>query len=261
MTGTTLRIVLAASLWAISSPALAQRAQGEPGCLALTQPDRLQGLTPEGDLILASGRLAKLSGIRLPDEPPHRDMALSWLRARIDRSLRVEASSGTPDRWNRVSVRIRPSEEPAAPDWSRTLVEAGLAIVDPGIDEVFCQPELLPLEAFARERRLGVWADDRYKPLDVSQPERLRDRAGQFRAGRRSHQKHRRAHATHLFELRGALGRRLHDHHSSEDLETDVGSRHGRRGAQGTADQGPRHFAALARDGFLHCHTGNDRAS
>ncbi len=180
MTGTTLRIVLAASLWAISSPALAQRAQGEPGCLALTQPDRLQGLTPEGDLILASGRLAKLSGIRLPDEPPHRDMALSWLRTRIDRSLRVEASSGTPDRWNRVSVRIRPSEEPAAPDWSRTLVEAGLAIVDPGIDEVFCQPELLPLEAFARERRLGVWADDRYKPLDVSQPERLRDRAGRF---------------------------------------------------------------------------------
>ena len=180
MTGTTLRIVLAASLWAISSPALAQRAQGEPGCLALTQPDRLQGLTPEGDLILASGRLAKLSGIRLPDEPPHRDMALSWLRARIDRSIRVEASSGTPDRWNRVSVRIRPSEEPAAPDWSRALVEAGLAIVDPGLDEVFCQPELLPLEAFARERRLGVWADDRYKPLDVSQPERLRDRAGRF---------------------------------------------------------------------------------
>ena len=62
----------------------------------------------------------------------------------IDRSIRVEASSGTPDRWNRVSVRIRPSEEPAAPDWSRTLVEAGLAIVDPGLDEVFCQPELLP---------------------------------------------------------------------------------------------------------------------
>src|SRR5215218_6453400 len=67
--------------------------------------------------------------------------------------------------------------------------------------------------------------------------------------------------ATYLFELRGALGRRLHDHHSPEDLETDVGPRHGRRGAQGPADQSPRHFAALARDSLLHCYTGHDRAS
>ena len=61
-------------------------------------------------------------------------------------------------------MRIQPSEEPAAPNWSRALVEAGLAIVDPGANQVFCQPELLPLEATARERRLGVWADARYNP-------------------------------------------------------------------------------------------------
>ena len=55
-----------------------------------------------------------------------------------------------------------------------------LAITDAGLDEPFCQPELLALESTARERRLGLWADDRYKPMDVDQPERLRDRIGSF---------------------------------------------------------------------------------
>ena len=73
-----------------------------------------------------------------------------------------------------------PSTEDAPLDWSHGLVEAGLAIVDARLDEAFCQPELLALEATARERRLGVWADDRYKPIDVNQPERLRDRIGSF---------------------------------------------------------------------------------
>jgi hypothetical protein len=60
------------------------------------------------------------------------------------------------------------------------LVEAGLALVDAGLDTVFCQPELLVLQATARERRLGVWADDRYKPLDANHSERLRERIGSF---------------------------------------------------------------------------------
>ena len=106
-------------------------------------------------------------------------MALSWLRARIDRSLLVEASSGTPDRWNRVSVRIRLSEEPAAPDWSRTWSKPA-SPSSTRASTGFLPAGIAALEAFARERRLGVWADDRYKPLDVSQPERLRDRVGRF---------------------------------------------------------------------------------
>jgi hypothetical protein len=178
MTGARLSIVLAVGLWAIAPSAVAQPMQRDPGCSTpQAEPDRLQGLTSEGDLRLASGRLAKLSGIRLPDEAPYRDEALSWLRARIDRPVLVQGSEQI-DRWNRMSLRIRPEGEAA--EWSRALVEAGLAIVDAGLDGVFCQPELLALEAFARQRRLGVWADDRYKPLDVSQPERLRDRTGRF---------------------------------------------------------------------------------
>jgi hypothetical protein len=166
----------------MASPVMAQPvsdARREPGCAARDEPDRLQDMTPEGDLSLASGRLAILSGIRLPDEPPYRDEALSWLRARIGQPVLVR-KSGQPDRWGRFSIHIRPANDASAANWNREMVAAGLAIVDPGLDEVFCQPELLTIEAFARQRRLGVWADDRYKPLDVSQPERLRDRTGRF---------------------------------------------------------------------------------
>jgi hypothetical protein len=142
------------------------------------RPERLQGLSPEGDLILTSGGTARLAGIRLPNEAPHRDRALAWLQARIDRPALVQGAD-SPDRLGRVAVRIRsPGEN--GPDWGHALIESGLALVDAGLEDAFCQPELLALEATARERRLGVWAEDRYKPIDVNQPERLRDRIGSF---------------------------------------------------------------------------------
>ena len=147
-------------------------------CVGEARRDRLQGLTPEGDIILASGQLARLAGIRLPDAPPHREHALSWLRARTGEPALVQGPDRR-DRWNRTSVRISLSGDPAL-DWARGLVEAGLALVDVGLDNVLCQPELLAIEATARERRLGVWADDRYKPLDANQSERLRERIGSF---------------------------------------------------------------------------------
>jgi hypothetical protein len=148
-------------------------------CIGEARSDRLRGLTPEGDLVLGSGQLGRLSGIRLPDSPPHREHALSWLKARIGQSAHVQGPDGR-DRWDRTSVRIWSSGEASALDWAHGLVEAGLALVDAGTEGIFCQPELFALEATARERRLGVWADDRYKPLDANQSERLRERIGSF---------------------------------------------------------------------------------
>lgn len=185
MTGSTLRMLLALCL----GPALdigiqEARAQTRPNqrpaeCIGESRSDRLEGLTPEGDLILLSGHLARLSGIRLPDAPPHREHALSWLKARIGAAVLMQGPDRR-DRWDRASVRIGSSGESPALDWAHGLVEAGLALVDTGLDRVFCQPELLALEATARERRLGVWSDDRYKPLDANQSERLRERIGSF---------------------------------------------------------------------------------
>jgi hypothetical protein len=159
----------------------AQAASGRSGgsCAGEVRPDRLQGLTPDGDLVLASEGLAKLAGLRFPDDPPHREQALAWLRARMDRPLVIQGSESR-DRWNRRLVRIRQSDGPTPLDLAHGLVEAGLALVDPGADDAFCQPELLALEETARERSLGLWADDGYKPIDVALSDRLRDRIGRF---------------------------------------------------------------------------------
>jgi hypothetical protein len=184
MMGSTLRIFLSASLGIVltvpagrAQPVAPTRPRTD--CTAEAQPDRLQSLSQEGDLVLASGRLAKLAGIRLPDGAPYREQAISWLQVRMGEAILVQAAAG-PDRWNRISVRIRSLDKTSPFEWSHGLIEAGLAITDAGLDETFCQPELLALESTARERRLGLWADDRYKPMDVNQPERLRDRIGSF---------------------------------------------------------------------------------
>lgn len=160
-------------------PAEAAAGRDDVSCTGEARPDRLQGLTPEGDLILAAGGLARLAGIRLPDDGPYRDQALAWLRAGRDQPLLVQGSENR-DRWDRISVRIRRNSGEAPLDLGHGLVEAGLALVDPGPSEAFCQPELLALEAMARERSLGLWADDRYKPIDVALNDRLRDRIGRF---------------------------------------------------------------------------------
>lgn len=154
-------------------------ARQRTGCTTQAHPDRLQSVSQEGDLALASGHLVKLAGIRLPSEGPYREQALAWLKSRMDEPILVRAST-SPDRWNRISARIRSLDKVSPLDWNQGLIEAGLAITDAGLDEAFCEPELLVLEATARERRLGLWADDRYKPMDVNQSERLRDRIGSF---------------------------------------------------------------------------------
>ena len=84
------------------------------------------------------------------------------------------------DRWDRASLRIRSQSAGSALNWAHGLIESGLAMVDAGMGGAFCQPELLAFEATARERRLGLWAEDRYKPLDVNHSERLRERIGTF---------------------------------------------------------------------------------
>jgi endonuclease YncB( thermonuclease family) len=190
MTGSAIRVFCALNLgaalavlpgigWAQSATPAASLVKPRPSCTVEAQTDRLQDLTPDGDLILASGRVAKLAGIRIPDAPPYRDQVLAWLREQAGQPVLVQAKDSR-DRWDRISARIRVLGASQPLDLGHGLIEAGLALVDPGLDQAFCHPELLSLEATARERRLGLWADDRYNPIDVNQVDRLQDRVGSF---------------------------------------------------------------------------------
>lgn len=148
-------------------------------CSLPATPDRLHGVTPEGDLILSGGRLAKLAGLRLPDDPSRREEAIAWLQARAEHHVLIQGGPAL-DRWNRLSVRVRLTEGPAPLDLARGLIEAGLGLVDAQAGEAFCQPELLIFEAAARAQSLGLWKDGRYNPLETGQADRLRDRIGTF---------------------------------------------------------------------------------
>jgi endonuclease YncB( thermonuclease family) len=168
-----------------AGPVLAQ-APGRPPqvraperhCSEAGTPDRLTGLDPHGDLALASGLLVRLAGIRLPDEPALRQAATDWLRDRAGRKVQLFASPGR-DRWNRAQGRVLLLEDQPR-DLAEALVAAGLGLADPSAADLPCQAVLLAAEGAARERGLGVWAEDRYKPLPVGQIDRLREHVGRF---------------------------------------------------------------------------------
>jgi Staphylococcal nuclease homologue len=160
-------------------PALAQsgppQRNGER-CPAIAGSDRLAEVAPDGSLSLATAGLARLSGIRLADDGPHRATAIAWLVGRVGQDLTTRAA-GPRDRWGRIPVRLAaPSDRE---DLAAALVAAGLAMVDPTHPEGLCDPQLLATEQSARERGLGLWAEARYKPLAVDAPA-LGERAGQF---------------------------------------------------------------------------------
>ena len=66
--------------------------------------DRLEGVTPEGDLSLASYGLVRLARVRA-SEAPWRGAALARLRDETGREVRV-AGPEARDRWGRRAVRL-----------------------------------------------------------------------------------------------------------------------------------------------------------
>jgi hypothetical protein len=139
--------------------------------------DRLAGVSPEGDLQLASGRVARLVDLRLPDDAPAREAALAWLRGVAGGALALHA--GPADRWGRILVRAAPEAVPSA-DFGQGLVTAGLALVDPGEAESLCALALLQSEAEARRQRIGLWREEMHHPIAAEAEGRLQERIGRF---------------------------------------------------------------------------------
>jgi endonuclease YncB( thermonuclease family) len=163
--------VVAALAW----PAAAGAETG--GCRhRIARADRLASVAPAGDLVLASGRRARLDGVRLPDEPGLGAAARDWLAARRDRPL-ITREEPAADRWGRI-VLDAATEEGEPTDLAGGLVAAGLALVDAGESDTLCRPGLLAVEAGARAARRGVWAEG--LPVPAGEATRLAGLQGRF---------------------------------------------------------------------------------
>jgi endonuclease YncB( thermonuclease family) len=171
--------VLAASA-AAQEPAPGREPARSPVCEPRRSEDRIEGLTERGEIRLASGRVAKLAGIRRAAEPAHDEAGAAWLRSFAGSPVEVAALASEPDRWGRLPAILTARSDAGPIDLNRGLVAAGLALVDAGEADRVCQPELLAAEARARDFRLGLWRDDRYKPVAAADVGTLRARAGQF---------------------------------------------------------------------------------
>jgi Staphylococcal nuclease homologue len=175
-----------AVLGATASAALAEEpAQGRGlARSALCEPrpseDRVEASIERGGIKLASGRIVKLAGVRMAEEPPAAGAGAEWLRSLQGSPVEVGALAAESDRWGRLPATLRIASDAGPIDLGRGLVAAGLAIVDAGEADRLCQPELLAAEARARELRLGLWRLDRYRPVAAADLESLRQRIGQF---------------------------------------------------------------------------------
>jgi endonuclease YncB( thermonuclease family) len=173
------RFVVASLLATVSLTLPAAGSDVPPACPPATASDRLDAVTQEGEPVLRSGAIVRLAGVRLPDAPPAREAALAWLRDTRGREVLVHAGSER-DRWGRLPARLVLLEGTGRLDVAHGLVEAGLAVVEPATGEGACVLETLALEATARERGLGLWVGDRYKPVRVEDVTGLQERIGQF---------------------------------------------------------------------------------
>jgi len=171
---------LASFLMALLGAApLAEASAAKAPCPPATVVDWIETVTEDGEPVLRSSGPVRLMGLRLPDEAPSRTAALTWLRGRQGREVLVQGAPAR-DRWGRLPARLVLAGQAERLDVAHGLVESGLALVDTATGEGACTPETLALEATARDRGLGLWAEDRYKPVPVGDVTRLRERIGQF---------------------------------------------------------------------------------
>jgi endonuclease YncB( thermonuclease family) len=169
------RLVLGLVLVCTASAATGQRRPPAVACASAEDADSIASVGERQEIRLASGRLARLSGLHFTNDSSVASPAAVWLMRHAGRALAV-ATTGPEDRWGRLPVRLKRRDEPNL-DLAHGLVEEGLVVVDaPGP----CQPELLAIEETARERGVGVWGDAGYKPAPADDREILAGRVGRF---------------------------------------------------------------------------------
>jgi endonuclease YncB( thermonuclease family) len=155
------------------------RARAAASCDRSPTEDAVQSVSAAGELTLTSGRTVKLLDIRFPADDAGLARALAWLRSLAGRRV-AAAPVGSTDRWGRVAADVVLLDDGGPIDVAELLVGEGFAIVDAGERDALCRPPLLAREAQARSRRIGLWADARFRPVPAHDIERLRALIGQF---------------------------------------------------------------------------------
>ncbi|WP_246775654.1 DNA-binding protein [Methylobacterium aquaticum] len=173
MVGLCVGLLLLAGAAGAASP----RGREPPACRGrIAGEDRIEAVAARGELVLASGRRARLDGVRWPDDPAAAEAARAWLAGQAGRLLATREAP-EPDRWGRVILDAAVSEgEPV--DLAGGLVAAGLVPVDAGEGDSLCRPGLLALEAAARRGGLGLWAAS--PPVPTEEVARLAAMVGRF---------------------------------------------------------------------------------
>lgn len=225
---------------------LAEASAAKAPCPPATVVDWIETVTEDGEPVLRSSGPVRLMGLRLPDEAPSRTAALTWLRGRQGREVLVQGAPAR-DRWGRLPARLVLAGQAERLDVAHGLVESGLALVDTATGEGACTPETLALEATARDRGLGLWAEDRYKPVPVGDVTRLRERIGQFTlvegrirsVGERRQQTY----------FRNGLGDRLHHRPAEAGLDSSAGAGSRPGGSRRAPHSGARHSGGAPGSG------------
>jgi hypothetical protein len=152
-------------------------------CAAPAIADRIAAIPARGELLLESGVLARLAGVRLADAGAVGAAARAEMDGLVGTEVAVALLEADADRWGRRAAAIAfPAAEGAPPmrDLAAGLVERGLALVDAGPADRLCRPGLLELEEEARRGRRGIWADAGERPLPAGAGEALAARVGRF---------------------------------------------------------------------------------
>ena len=170
---------LSSSADAVAQARARSRAQPEAACERVRSEDAIRSVSPPGEVALASGGKLRLLDIRLPDDADAAPRAAAVLASLDGRRVAV-AAVGEADRWGRLAAELALVDDAAPIDLAELLVGEGFALVDAGERDALCRPELLALEERARQRRLGLWAAERYRPAWAGDGERLKSLVGRF---------------------------------------------------------------------------------
>ena len=138
------------------------------GCDGETARETLQRVGEHGELGTSTGRILRLSDVRLAE-------GAREVLAAFEGDEVVVHLDGGRDRWGRVPGRVILAAD--GTDLATLLVQEGLALVDVGGADGLCRPDLLAQEAPARAARRGIWSA---VPLSADDPQAVAARAGRF---------------------------------------------------------------------------------